>query len=79
MKIRHVFAVVPRTVADGHSVINCQNVTTCDTHEEAVEGAKHHLDKRSYNGMVIYQAVTLVQRTAPPIDIVPIDDQGELL
>ncbi len=78
MKIRHVFAVVPRTIADGHSPISCTDVTTYDTHEKAVKSAKSRLDKRSYNGMVIYQAVTLVQRTAPPIDVILLDEQGEL-
>ncbi len=74
-KIKTVYAVVPQTVADGRATITCGNVTRCRTHEEALRIATNRLDKRSYNGMVIYQAVTLVQRSAPPTEVIHLDDE----
>jgi hypothetical protein len=44
-----------------------------DTYEEAVESAKSQLDKRSYNHKVIYQAMAVVQRTAPPIEVINLE------
>jgi len=73
-EIKTIYAVVPRTVCDGHAALRCENVTRCETHEEALRVATNRLDKRSYNGMVIYQAVTLVQRTAPPIEVIALDE-----
>lgn len=73
MKIKTVYAVVPRPVADGHAQITCGSITRCKTHEEAVRVAANRIDKRSYNGMVIYQAVTLVSRSAPPIEVIQLE------
>ncbi|KKL50809.1 hypothetical protein LCGC14_2301780 [marine sediment metagenome] len=74
MEIKTIYAVVPRTVCDGDAQLTCRAVTRCETHEAAIESATHRIGLHPYDGMIIYQAVTLVQRTAPPIEVIALDE-----
>ncbi len=82
MKIRRTFAVVPLSVVDGDVTISCRNVTQHTTIDEAIERAKSRAVKSPRPDMVVFQAVTLVRREPspePPIDVIPLSNQGELL
>lgn len=76
MKVKTVYAVVPRHITDGNVSISCGHITRCVTHEQAVKVATDLLGKRPYDGMVIYQAVTLVSRSAPPIEVIPLGEHA---
>lgn len=77
------FAVVSGVAADGHTPSssthpNSPEVTLHNTYEQAVHTAKSRLGRRnSYNHMVVYEAVTEVRRTAPPIEVIDLET-GEL-
>ena len=76
MEIKTVYAVVPRSVVDGRAAMICGSVTRCRTHEEAVRVATNRLGKGSHHSMVIYQAVTLVSRSAPPVEVIPLGEHA---
>ncbi len=79
MRIENRYIIVPRTVADGRTPINKCNVRICDDHDTAVHIGQSRIDRRTYDGSVIYKAITLVRRTAPPIDVIPVGEDGEVL
>ncbi len=71
------WVVAPQWAIDDAGVsIASGRVTFYQTYEEAVAGANARLDRRTYNGMVIHHATMLVRRTAPPIDVIPLDEDG---
>lgn len=79
MNLKNTYIVGPRTVADGHSPPGHSSFTVHETRNDALDEAERRLGTHGrYDGVIIYQAITLVQRTAPPIRIRQIDDEGEV-
>ena len=79
MIIRRNFIVVTQAVADGHGKFVEPHATAHISHDDAVERATRWMAANRAHSMVIYQAVTLVQRTDMPIEILRIHDDGEVV
>lgn len=77
MKVQTVYAVVPLSVVNGHDTLCCAATTKYDTYDEAIEGATHRVNRQHDTGMVIYQAVALVQETEAPVEVIQIGGKGE--
>ena len=79
MKVRYPVITVNQMVSQGHvlePVIG--SVDLYKSVDEAITHVRdHRIDKRSYNGIVVYKAVAIVRRTAPPIDVIPIEAEAE--
>jgi hypothetical protein len=71
---RHKYVIIPMVEANGHTESRQVSRILCGTEKQAVATAESILDKRTYNSMFIYKACIQVRRSAPPIEIIHLDE-----
>ena len=75
MKIKRNFLVVTLDNANGHGIVRGEGYSS---EQDAMSWARRCANSANHSDYVVYQAVRLVHKTAPPVDVCYIDDEGEV-
>ncbi len=80
MKLSNTYLVAPLTDLTPGATMRSRSITVHETHDEAVaECERRSEDHRSSQKFVVYRAISLVGRTARPVTICDIEDDGAVI
>ncbi len=78
LRIKYMYKIHTLSVAQGRAS-SMNTPVFYETEEEALREARHYVEERGATGIVVYKAHVLVQPNQPPVEILSINRDGEVI